>query len=82
MRLFDIFRKKDIATATDSSQQSTPAQAPASSIIWLPAIYDQFSDKANIDPIYGEKIPELVKTYKSLCNNKAPSEEIQKHLLT
>lgn len=78
MGLFDIFRKKDIATATDSSQQSTPAQAPASSTIWLPAIYNQFSDKANIDPIYGEKIPELVKTYKSLYNNKAPSEEIQK----
>ena len=62
MGLFDKFKK----------------QKPASSSIWLPEIYNQFADKANIEPIYGEKVMDLIKTYKSLFNTQTAREETQK----
>lgn len=78
MGLFDKFKKKETSVASEQTQNNPANQAPATSLIWLPKIYEQFTDQANKDDVYGKKIPALIKTYKSLFNNNAPKEEINK----
>jgi len=62
--------------STDNARKNTTE--PSSSIVRLLDVYMQFKDLANIDKVYGEKIPSLITQYKSLYNQKAPAEEIDK----
>lgn len=78
MGLFDKFKKKEISNSPEGAHQDNVAQEPVTSTIWLPTIFNQFADKANKDAIYGERIPDLIRTYKSLFNTQAPREEIHK----
>lgn len=81
MGFFDKFKKK-----TEIKQEQAPttncntqqANAPSSSMVWLPEIYKQFKDLSNIDNVYGEKIPSLITKYKSLYHEKAPKEDVHK----
>ncbi len=78
MGLFDKFKKKDSLNSSENVLQNDTAQHPETSIIWLPNILNQFADMANKDTIYGEKIPNLIKAYKSLFNAQASRDEIQR----
>ncbi|MBQ3084019.1 MAG: hypothetical protein IJC46_01020 [Clostridia bacterium] len=75
MGLFSKSKKQN------TSDTAAVDQAPSTSLIRLSAIYEQFDGRVNNDRIYGEKIPALITAYKTLSNNQAPQEEIQKAFL-
>ena len=68
--------KKEQASPADGKSQQ--ANGSAASFVWVPNIYQQCKDLSNTDRVYGEKIPSLITEYKTLYNEKASKEDINK----